>query len=332
MKKVCVTGAAGYVAMATIAELIKGGYTIKGTLRNMSDADQVKADLEAHLNQTVDIDFVHADLTKDEGWEDAVSGSDAIMHIASPFPAKQPKNPDDVLIPAIEGTKRVLNAALKANVNRVIMTSSNAAVWFGNFDETQYSHETWTNVDHKAIDTYTKSKTLAEKAAWDFVKEHPQLKLTAINPSVVWGPGIGNHLNKTSIGFFKMIVKKEMPVVPNMKIPFVDLRDVVKMHINALENDEAIGKRFLLSNEPEWMIKFCNQVRDIGYEAPDKVAPNFMMKIISLLDSSMKPSIPMLGHDYFLNTDQTKTILGFSPTSTDTMIRDTVAYLDKYLK
>ena len=122
-----------------------------------------------------------------------------------------------------------------------------------------------------------------------------------------------------------------MPVVPNMKIPFVDLRDVAKMHLNALQNDQAIGKRFLLTNEPTWMIDFCDQIRKEGFEAPAKVAPNFMMKIISLLDSSMKPTIPMLGHDYYLNTDQTKDILGFSPTDTGTLIRDTAAYVNSLL-
>ena len=332
MKNICVTGASGFVAMALISELVKKGHIVTGTLRDLSSAKQIKTDIESHLGQSVEINFVKADLTKDDGWVDAFKDCDAVMHIASPFPAKTPKNPDDVLIPAIQGTKRVLKKALESKVNRVIMTSSNAAIWFGNFDQTHYNHETWTNVDHKAIDTYTKSKTLAEKAAWAFVKENPELKLTSINPSVVWGPGVGNHLNKTSIGFFKMLVKKEMPVVPNMKVPFVDIRDVVKMHINALENDKSIGKRFLVTNDPEWMIDFCNHIRYIGYEAPNKVAPNLMMKIISFLDSSMKPSIPMLGHDYHLNTDQSKKILGFEPTANETLIKDTVAYLDKYLK
>lgn len=332
MKKICVTGASGYLAMSLISELIKKGYSVKGTLRNLETAKQIKADIEAHLGQSAELDFVKVDLTKDDGWLDAFQGCDAIMHTASPFPAKPPKNPDDNLIPAIEGTQRVLQKALEANVNRVIITSSNAAIWFGNFEQTHYDHETWTNIDHKAIDSYTKSKTVAEKTAWALAEKNPKLKLTAINPSVIWGPGVGNHLNKTSIGFFKMLVKKEMPVVPNMKVPFVDIRDVVKMHINALENDKSIGKRFLVTNDPEWMIDFCNHIRDIGYEAPNKVAPNLMMKIISFLDSSMKPTIPMLGLDYHLNTDQSKKILGFEPTANETLIKDTVAYLDKYLK
>ena len=331
MKKICVTGAAGFVAMATIAELIKDGYKVKGTLRNTNQSSQVKTDLEEHLNKTIDIDFIKADLTQDEGWDEAVSGCDAIMHVASPFPAKAPKNSDDILIPAIGGTTRVLNAAAQSGIDRVVMTSSNAAIWFGNFNETHYDESTWSNINHNGIDDYTKSKTLAEKKAWELAEQNQQIKLTSINPSVVWGPGIGNHLKSTSLGLFKMIIKKEMPVVPNMKIPFVDIRDVAKMHVSALKVDDAVGKRFLITNEPAWMINFCNQVRDLGYEAPNKVAPNFMMKLISLVDSSMKPTIPMLGHDYFLNTYQAREILDFDPIPVETTIRDTASYLEKYL-
>ncbi len=166
MKTICVTGAGGFVSMAIIADLIKRGYHVRGTLRNMQQQNQIITDLTNYLNMSVNIDFVHTDLTKDDGWEDAFKDCDAIMHVACPFPAKPFKNSNDMMEPAIDGTIRVLKAAVNQNVNRVILTSSNAAIWYGNFDSNQYDDATWTNINHPAIDDYTKAKAIAEKKAW----------------------------------------------------------------------------------------------------------------------------------------------------------------------
>tara|TARA_A100001015_G_scaffold161876_1_gene179966 strand:- start:338 stop:1336 length:999 start_codon:yes stop_codon:yes gene_type:complete len=331
MKKICVTGASGFIAMRIIADLIGSNYAVRGTLRNLDRSMAIQSDIEKHLGRSISIDFVQADLTDDQGWERAFKDCDAIMHVACPFPAKPFKDAKDMMEPAIDGTIRVLKAALNQNVKRVIMTSSNAAIWYGNFDTNHYDDSTWTNIEHSHIDDYTKAKAIAEQKAWEFAKSHPQLQLTSINPSVVWGPGIGNHLNSTSISLFKMVLKKEMPMLPNMKVPFVDIRDVVKIHCNALENDASIGKRFLVTSDPAWMIDVSNTVRSLGYDTPKKVAPNFMIKLMSNFDKSAKSLIPLLGHDYYLDPANARDVFGFLPTPFETTFKDTADYINACL-
>ena len=330
MKKVLVTGASSFIAKHCLSELILSGYKTKGTLRSINKADQIKKDLEHHLEQSINIEFSQADLCSDNGWDHAVEGCDIVMHVASPFTFKQPKDENDMIVPAKEGTLRVLNAAKKAAVHRIILTSSNAAIWFGNFDIKEYNETNWTNINHNLIDPYTKSKTMAENAAWDFVQKNEEMQLTAINPVAVWGPGIGDHLHATSLTYFKMIMKNEIPGVPRMKIPIVDVRDVAKMHVKSLETEAAIGKRFLLSEKEYWFLDIANELRFLGYNTPKRQIPNFMVKLMSIFDETMKPSIPYLGFDYRLITDQAKEILGFNPIDHNKTLKDTAEYIDSF--
>jgi dihydroflavonol-4-reductase len=331
LKKILVTGASGYIAKHCLAELIKEGYSVKGTARDRSKGAAVKVDLENHLNQDIDIEFVETTLNDDRGWDEAVEGCDAIMHVASPFPRKYIENEDDLIIPAKEGTIHVLNAAKNAGVERVIITSSNAAISYGHKGIDVFDESCWTNIDAESVTAYTKSKTIAEKSAWDFVSKNPEIKLTTINPVLVWGPGIGNHLHSSSLAIYKMLFKKEQPMVPKIIIPIVDVRDVAKMHVSALKTDNSIGKRFLLSENTYWMKDISQCLKDLGYNAPTMEAPDFLIKLMAKFDKSLVAALPHLGFRFTLNTNQAKKILGFNPIPLKDTCRDTADYLSDLL-
>ena len=331
MKKILVTGANGYIAKHIILDLYKKNYSVIGTVRNLEYANTIKNDIETHLGRPIDIEFVKADLNSDNGWEDAVINCEAILHTASPFPSKRPKNENDLIIPAKEGTIRVLKAALNHSIKRVIITSSNAAVYDGNRHITEFDENIWTNINAKGVSAYTKSKTIAEKSAWEFVSDNPGLKLSTINPVLVWGPGIGSHLSSASLKIFKMIIKREMPMIPRMKVPLVDVRDVAKAHISALENDQSIGKRFLICEDTHWMKNIGMKMKSMGYNAPTRVSPDFLIKLLSLFDATLKEAVNKLGYDYSINCNQAHSILDFNPIKLEDTIEDTHNYLNELI-
>jgi len=331
MKKILVTGASGYIGKHCIAELINEGYHVKGTVRNLSQGKQIKSDIEEFLKQSINLNFIETSLNHNSGWEEAVKDCDGILHVASPFPSGHVKNENDLILPAKEGTLRVLNAAKASGVERVIMTSSNAAISNGHVGIDSFDESYWTNIEGKGITAYTKSKTLAEKVAWEFVTNNSEIKLTTINPVLVWGPGIGNHLNSASLAIFKMLYKKEQPMLPKIIIPIVDVRDVAKMHINALKNDNSIGKRFLLSENTYWMKELSKCIIQLGYNAPSIEAPDFLIRILAIFDKKIKQALPYLGVNFSLNTDRAKNILGFNPVSLKETCKDTAEYFNKLL-
>ena len=331
MKKILVTGSNGFIAKHVILELYKKNYSVIGTVRNLDYSDTIKNDIETHLGKSIDIEFIKADLNSDGGWEDAVEHSEAILHTASPFPSKRPKDENDLINPAKEGTLRVLKAALKNSVKRVIITSSNAAVYDGNKHITEFNENIWTNINAKGVSAYTKSKTIAEKSAWEFVSDNPEIQLSTINPVLVWGPGIGNHLSSASLNIFKMLMRREMPMIPRMKAPLVDVRDVAKAHIRALENDQSIGKRFLICEDTHWMKDISMKMKSMGYNAPIKVAPDFLIKLLSLFDPKLKEAVNKLGYDYSINCNQAHSILDFNPIKLEKTIEDTHNYLNELI-
>jgi dihydroflavonol-4-reductase len=331
MEKILVTGASGYIAKHCIAELIKCGYKVKGSLRDLSIAKQIKSDIEDFLKQSIELEFVEAALNHDSGWDKAVKNCNGILHVASPFPAGQVENENDLIIPAKEGTLRVLNAAKTAGIERVIMTSSNAAISYGHVDIVLFDETHWTNIESRGITAYTKSKTIAEKVAWEFVAENPEIKLTTINPVLVWGPGIGNHLHSASLAVFKMLFKKEQPMVPKIILPIVDVRDVAKMHVNALKNDKSIGQRFLLSENTYWMKEISKCLIQLGYKAPSFEAPDFLIRILAKFDKNVKQAIPYLGFKFSLNTNHARNVLGFNPIPLKETCKDTAEYLSALL-
>ncbi len=327
MKKILVTGANGFIAKHIILELLKKNYKVKGTVRNLSYSNTIESDIKKHFNSNFDIEFCKASLDSEMGWNEAVSGCDVILHTASPFPQKKPKNEIDLINPAKEGTLRVLNAAQQNSVERVIITSSNAAVYDGNKHITEFDEKNWTNIDANGVSAYTKSKTIAEKAAWDFVSKNSSIKLSTINPVLVWGPALGNHSNSTSLIICRMLMNKEMPMIPRMKVPLVDVRDVAKAHVSSIENNNSIGNRFLLCENTYWMKDISLKMKKMGYNSPIIVAPDFLIKFLSNFDSTLKEASSKLGYNYSIKSNLAKNILGFDPIKVEKTIEDTCIYL-----
>ena len=332
MKKVLVTGSNGYIAKHIILELYKRNYSVRGTVRDLNYAHIIQSDIEKHLGRKIDIEFVEANLNLDAGWENAVENCEAILHTASPFPLEKPKNEDDLILPAKEGTLRVFNAALSKSINRIIVTSSSAAVYDGNKKITSFDENIWTNIHTRGVSAYTKSKTIAEKSAWDFVSKHPIIQLSTINPVLVWGPGIGNHLSSASLNIFKMLMKREMPMIPRIKVPLVDVRDVAKAHVDAIELNDSIGKRFLLCENTYWMRDISYKMNSLGYNAPTVVAPDFLIKFLALFNNTLKEAARKLKYDYCINSNQAKAILGFNPIEIKKTLQDTHNYLNNLIK
>ncbi|MCO6052327.1 aldehyde reductase [Mesorhizobium sp. RP14(2022)] len=246
MSTILVTGGTGFLGSHCILQLPRDGYEVRTTVRDLGREQRARSTLQANGVATdAPLSFVAADLLSDGGWMEAVSGCDAVLHVASPFPATQPDNADDVIIPARDGTLRVLRAARDAGVGRVVLTSSFAAVGYGrqhpgrDFDERDWTEEDAPNAP------YIRSKVVAERAAWDFVaREGNGLALSVVNPTGILGPVLGADYS-TSIGMVKAILEGQVPGPPDMAFGVVDVRDVADLHLRVMSSSEAVGERFI---------------------------------------------------------------------------------------
>ena len=232
-ENVLVTGGSGFIGSHCILDLLRAGYSVRTTVRSPEREATVREQLGAENAEA--LSFVTADLMADAGWADAVSGCDFVLHVASPFPLGPPKHEDDLIVPAREGALRVLEAARDARVKRVVMTSSFAAIGYGTSPrDTPFSEEDWTNPDGDGVSAYVKSKTLAERAAWDFIaSEGGGLELSVVNPVGVFGPVLGPDFS-TSIQLVKRLLDGAMPGIPRVAYGIVDVRDVADLHRRAM--------------------------------------------------------------------------------------------------
>lgn len=316
MKKVLVTGASGFIAEHCIIELLKNGYSVKGSLRTMSREQEVR---EAVKTETDDakLEFCKLDLLDDDGWEEAMRDCDYLMHVASPFVIEDPKDENELIKPAKEGTLRALNAAKKAGIKRVVLTSSVAAV-NSHMMSGISDHTTWTDINSKYVTPYQKSKTIAEKAAWDFYNNQDnsnKMEMAVINPGGVMGPQLGNDLGGASTQIVSQLISGKFPMIPALSFPFIDVRDVAILHLKAMTTPEADGKRFIAAHsEPTWMYQVAEVLSAAGYEKIKlKKAPSFMLKLIGLFDNKTKSLVPMLDKYVPCDNSQTVKILNWEP-------------------
>ena len=316
MEKVLVTGASGFIAEHCIIELLKNGYSVKGSLRTMNREQEVREAVKTETDDTK-LEFCKLDLLEDDGWEDAMWDCDYLMHVASPFVIEDPKDENELIKPAKEGTLRALNAAKKAGIKRVVLTSSVAAVNSHMMSGTS-DHTTWTDINSKYVTPYQKSKTIAEKAAWDFYNNQDsnnKMELTVINPGGVMGPQLGNDLGGASTQIVSQLISGKFPMIPALSFPFIDVRDVAILHLKAMTTPEADGKRFIAAHsEPTWMYQVAEVLSAAGYEKIKlKKAPSFMLKLIGLFDNKTKSLVPMLDKYVPCDNSQTVKILNWEP-------------------
>lgn len=315
-KIVLVTGASGFIAKHCIIRLLNEGYAVRGSLRTPGRADEVCAAIATKANVD-DLSFVTLNLSSDEGWDDAMKGCTFVQHIASPFPNSEPADENELIIPARDGALRAMRAAAKAGVKRVVLTSSMAAVAYGHKREPGYVHteDDWSNLDG-GISAYLKSKTIAEKAAWDFVetKEAGGMELSVINPGAVLGPLLDADYS-TSGDLVGKLLKGEVPACPDIGFSCIDVRDVADAHFNAMTMKAAAGRRYLLIGEYAWMLDISKVLYEAGYKTPTKKLPNFMVHFLALFDKTIRMIKSGLSVKTECSNELLRTELGIEPRS-----------------
>jgi len=321
LTKVMVTGITGYIGQHCGAELLRQGYEVLGTVRSMEKADMVREGI-ARVAPIENLTFVEADLLSDKGWKDAMDGCTYVLHVASPFIIAAPKDENEIISPAVDGTLRVLSAAKAAGIKRVVLTSSTVAIISGKLSG-HYGTDSWSDPDAD-IGTYAKSKTLAERVAWEFADTN-SIDLVVINPGGVLGPTLTGRVEGESLTFISDIINGKYPLVPDISVLLIDVRDVAKLHVAAITAEGAVGKRFIAaSDEPLHFKEVTGILKDAGYKkASTRQAPKFLLKLMSLFDDQVKGLLPMVGERQTVANKETYEILGWEPTPIDQSLIET---------
>ena len=321
LTKVMVTGITGYIGQHCGAELLRQGYEVLGTVRSMEKADMVREGI-ARVAPIENLTFVEADLLSDKGWKDAMDGCTYVLHVASPFIIAAPKDENEIISPAVDGTLRVLSAAKAAGIKRVVLTSSTVAIISGKLSG-HYGTDSWSDPDAN-IGTYAKSKTLAERVAWEFADTN-SIDLVVINPGGVLGPALTGRVEGESLTFISDIINGKYPLVPDISVLLIDVRDVAKLHVAAITAEGAVGKRFIAaSDEPLHFKEVTGILKDAGYKkASTRQAPKFLLKLMSLFDDQVKGLLPMVGERQTVANKETYEILGWEPTPIDQSLIET---------
>jgi dihydroflavonol-4-reductase len=312
---VLVTGISGFIARHCAVDLLNAGYGVRGTVRSLKRSDEVRESLSRHA-PVVRLEFAEADLESEAGWDAAVRGCRHVLHVASPFPAVQPKDEQDLIRPAVQGTLRVLRAAASAGVGRFVQTSSLVAVMYGHpRSRTQpFTEADWTRVDSPGVSAYGKSKTLAERAGREFAaRQGAGLHYSTVNPGFVLGPMLGREIG-TSAQIIRMFLIGKYPGAPKLAIPCVDVRDVARAHRLALEVDAPTGGRYLAAADTLWFIEIAQAIREAlgpaGRKAPRFELPNWLVRLAAIFDPTTRQAVPDLGRQMPLDNSLTRRTLG----------------------
>lgn len=323
---VLVTGGSGFIGAHTIVQLLKSGAHVRATLRTPSREAEVRGIVAAGGVQAGDrLSFAQADLLSDAGWTEAARGCSHLLHIASPFPPAVPKNEDELIVPAREGTLRALKAAKAAGVKRAVVTSSFAAIGYGRKDRPTrpFNEDDWTDPNGADVRAYVKSKTLAEKAAWEYAKREG-LELAVVNPVAVLGPVLGKDYS-TSIEIVKKLMDGAFPGCPQIGFSIVDVRDVADLHIRAMRHPAAAGQRFLATNEKfTWMVDVAKVLKarmgEAAKRVPTRILPNWLVRIFGLFDPFAGQIIPELGRERPATGEKAVKLLGWTRHSNEEAI------------
>ncbi|NKX85862.1 NAD-dependent epimerase/dehydratase family protein [Nocardia coubleae] len=325
--RVLVTGATGFVAGHCIAELLEHGYAVRGTVRDVGATAK-----RAHLTELArrtggELEFAAATLDDDAGWAEAVAGCDTVLHVASPFPDSPPENERDLIEPAVQGTLRVLRAAAAAGVRRVVLTSSVAAVAYGHGNDDVRTENDWSVVDR--IPAYQKSKTLAERAAWEYVEslgDTSDLELVVLNPGMILGPLLEPRTS-TSHAPIQRLLARDVPGSVRTGWSPVDVRDLAIAHRLAMEVPAAAGNRYICGGEPLWMAELAGLLaRDFGpqgFRVPTRVLPNALVRLVARFDKTVRLTVPVLGRAERVSAEKARRELGWTMRPVEQTVRDT---------
>ena len=314
MEKVLVTGATGYIGLHCIHQLLNQGYAVNGSVRSPERKDEIFQALQNHNTSTENLNIFTFDLNDDEGWDEGMEGCDYLLHVASPI-ALENHDEDFFVKPAVAGVNRAMKFAKKHNVKKVVLTSSVAAIYETMESKSYYDENDWSDPENPAISHYSKSKTLAERAAWEFVKnENHPFELAVINPALVIGPSLSGDLGESNKAI-EMVATGKMPVAVPLQFGYVDVRDVAAAHILAMQNPASNGERFALAEKDLWYGDVAKVLRDNGFDkAPTLAVPVWLAKILAIFSKELKLAVPYLGRLRSVkNTSKAKDILGWNP-------------------
>lgn len=317
---VLVTGGSGFVGAHCILQLLQAGYRVRTTVRSLGREAEVRAMLKTGgAEPGAALSFAAADLTSAADWPAAVAGCDFVLHVASPFPPGVPRHEDELILPAREGALNVLRAARDVGTKRVVLTSSFAAIGYGEqLADQLFSEEHWTDPSGAKLSAYVKSKTLAERAAWDFIaREGGALELAVVNPVGVFGPVLGPDFS-SSIQLLRLLMTGGMPRCPRLSFGIVDVRDVADLHLRAMTNPAARGERFLAvagasMSMQEIALLLRARMGDAARRAPSKVMPDWMVLLIALFNPALAQSVPELGKIKKITNAKSRRVLGWTP-------------------
>lgn len=313
MSPILVTGGSGYLATHLLARLLKDGHEVRTTVRNTAREEQLRAAVRRGGADDAGLEIVAADLMSDDGWAAAVKGCAEVHHVASPIPPAQPKDPDELIVPAREGTLRVLRAARDAGARRVVLTSSFAAVGYTPKPGAEFTEQDWTDPDTPGLPPYPRSKAIAERAAWDLMaREGGGTELVVVNPTGIFGPTLTTQLGSSAL-LIKALIDGTMTVAPRARFGIADVRDTADLHVRAMAAPDAAGKRFLaLADGPAWsFVEVATVLREkFGAErAPVEEAPG--------------PELPRP----VIHNDRARAELGWRPRPAETTIVETAESL-----
>jgi nucleoside-diphosphate-sugar epimerase len=314
---VLVTGGSGYIGSWCVVELLKRGHVVRTTVRDLKREAEVRAAIGKEVDPGNRLSFHAVDLLHDQGWDAAVAGCDYVLHVASPLGVPVPKDPEQLIKPAREGAVRAVNAAIKAGVKRVVLTSSVAATYKALGGNWTSDETVWTDGNNPDVGAYPRSKTLAEQAAWEAIKAaNGRTTLATVNPSMVLGPVLSRDFSG-SVLIVSRLLSGSVPGLPRLGFSFVDVRDVVDLHLRAMTDPQAAGQRFIASNQFAWMGDIAALLRSkLGQQAervPTRRVPDFLVRLIALFDKELGSVVPGLGARREFSSAKAQSMLGWRP-------------------
>ena len=320
-----ITGVTGFLGGHMTLEALRRGYRVRGTLRSMKRADGVRSMLAAHLGDEAEaalarLTFHEADLLSPGGWVDIVTGCDAVLHVASPFPMNLPKDEQDIISPARQGLKHVFEACATAGVKRLVQTSSTVAIVYGHGkDKTAFDEQHWTQLDGGMLTPYIKSKTLAEQDLWMMAKQHPDMSVSAVNPGFILGPLLDSNDPGTSCDVVLKMMRGEFPGVPKLGYPTVDVRDVVDLHFAVLEDQHAAGQRFAAAAGTLPLQELAKTIKGAfpqeGRKVGTRSLPNGVVRAMAIVMKSVRGTLAELGYMPTVSSDLARKRYGWNPRS-----------------
>ena len=327
-RTVLVTGGTGFLGGWCVAELLRRGYTVRTTVRDLRREPKVRSAVAtAGVEAGERLSVLAAELTADDGWAAAVDGCRYVLHVASPFPATQPKDPDELIVPARDGALRVLRAALDSGVERVVLTSALAAIHSSRAStpEAPYTEADWTDGADTSLTPYTRSKTIAEAAAWELARgAEADSRLATVNPGAIIGPVLGEDRSYSLQTIERLL--HGMPAIPRLGFPFIDVRDVADLHLRAMTEPAGGGQRFIAADRFLWLQEVAATLRErLGDDArrvPTRLAPNLLVRAMALFDPGVRSVVGDLARYSTYSSEKARTTLGWAPRPIEDSIED----------